>query len=965
MRRNGLIVGPCTGNGAGITVRRGVVLVSAATKGQTEEFSPNEKVNMVLEGLRDPDRITELCRTSGVSTETFSKWRETFLEGGLKQLSKKPHPETSNGSLDKELYGKIIESFPGNILVSRLDDGKILYRSASTQATFGLREHTKEHWMDRNEREVFVAEMKKSGRVNNMLFRARDFDGNEFPAQLSGQLIEHNGRPVSITTSTDLSHVYQLRTDREQADSRLRDAIEAMGDGFVLFDENYNFVMANERYRDMLAPYEVLLAPGTHITDVIGPAVEDLFVKFDTMAEMGIMKTLRQIKVDEPYQTEAHFADGTQKIVNLSRLNDGGLAATFFDITTRRKAESLAKEMLNDIIESLDEGLSLYDSDLRFVMRNGRRYKMLSEQEHDIKIGQHLADVTRFLGESGKIALRKDETPEQWSSYIVEQTKKCTKNIAIEGTDGRLYYLSVHRTKLGGYLLVFRDVTEQLSAEKAQREADTLLKLIVDACPVNFMVSRIEDGSIVYRSQASKVRFGKIDSARSFFLKPEDRLTYLDALLPTGTVDDYPVKFRKGDGSIMDGLTSARVTNYKGEDVIVSSTRDVTDFLKLQLELRHQREIAHQNEKLSALGELLAGVAHELNNPLSVVVGYSLMLKQGLEDPVHRERIDRIGQAAERCARIVKTFLTMARQRPINPVPVSLNDIIETTIDSAGVALRSKGARIVFDLESTLPLVDADEDQLIQVFANLIANARYALAYKGKDGVLTLKTYFDDKLKRVVAEVVDNGPGVPKDLQSRVFEPFFTTKEAGEGTGIGLAFCHRIIDTFGGRLSLKSSPSKGARFIIRLPESVHDTGYFPSLDEFKAGTNNSHRILVVDDEVGVTDMLVDMLEECGFQVDARNDARTALSLLERKSFDAILSDIRMPGCDGETFLKELRASYPQYEGRFAFVTGDVMSPDVADFLHEADVPHIEKPVVPEDLQALIAELCTAREGTEL
>ncbi|MEP1206811.1 MAG: PAS-domain containing protein [Rhizobiaceae bacterium] len=934
------------------------------TDGQAEDFSSDEKVKMVLEGLRDPDRVDELCRAAGISNDTFSKWHDAFLAGGQRQLSEKPCPEASLGGLDEELYGKIVESFPGNILVSGLDDGEILYRSASTQATFGLRERTSEHWMDQNEREVFVSQMKKTGRVNSMLFRARDAEGNEFPAQLSGQLIEHNGRPVSITTSTDLSNVYKLRTDREQADNRLRDAIEALGDGFILYDENDSFVMANERYREMLAPYEASLEHGTHIAEVIGPAVEDGFLKFEPMPELGIMNTLHQIKVDEPYQTEAHFADGSQKIVNLTRLSDGGLAATFFDITTRRNAQILAKEMLSDIIESLDEGLSLYDSDLKFVMRNGRRYEMLSEQQHDIKVGQHLADVTRFLGESGKIALRDGESPEQWSSYIVEQTKQFAKNIAIDGTDGRQYYLSVHRTKLSGYLLVFKDVTEQLQAERAQREADTLLKLIVDACPVNFMVTRVEDGSIIYRSQASKVRFGEIDSARSFFLNPEDRLTYLDALLPTGVVDDYPVKFRKGDGSVMDGLTSARITSYKGEDVIVSSTRDVTDFLQLQLELRHQREIAHQNEKLLALGELLAGVAHELNNPLSVVVGYSLMLKQKVEDPVHRERIDRIGQAAERCARIVKTFLTMARQRPLNPEPVSLNDVIETTIDNAGVALRSKGARIVFDLDSTLPLVDAEEDQLIQVFSNLIANARHALASKGEDGVLTLKTYFDAKLNRVVAEVADNGPGVPDDLKSRIFEPFFTTKEAGEGTGIGLAFCHRIIDTFGGRLSLKSSPSKGARFIIRLPESEHGAGEFSNLDELKARTISSYRILVVDDEVGVTEMLVDLLEEDGFQVDARNDARTALSLLERKSFDAILSDIRMPGCDGETFLKELRASYPQYDGRFAFVTGDVMSPDVADFLRGANVPHIEKPIVPEDLQSLIAKLCTPNEGAE-
>ncbi|MCY6381938.1 ATP-binding protein [Hoeflea prorocentri] len=813
--------------------------MAAKDQEHVRTFSADEKVRLVLESLRADKSVAEQCREVGVPQDIFEQWRNSFLEGGKRQLFEETAPASNSIELDDDLCRMIVESFPANLLVSRPADGKILFRSGSTEATYGKREHTSEHWACQKARRKFVEQLKETGKVDAMFFVGRKFDDTEFPAQLSSRLIEHRDTTISVTTSTDLSRFYAMTEEIEKINARFEEALEA-----------------------------------------------------------------------------------------------------------------------------LDEGLMLYDSELRLELFNERANELFFDGKGRFELGKTFQEICDHFAKTGLLVMPPGLAKEDWARFAEQDVRSLAQNSELTTAAGRLLLGTSHKTDQGGYLLTFRDITEQRKAQEAEREADSLLKLIVDACPVNFMVSRVEDGEIVYRSQASKERFGKIDSARSFFLKPEDRLAYLDALLPTGVVNDYPVKFRKGNGSITDGLTSARVTTYKGNDVIVSSTRDVTEFLKLQEELRHQREIAHQNEKLSALGELLAGVAHELNNPLSVVVGYSMMLKEKLEDPIHRERIDRVSQAAERCARIVKTFLAMARQRPVNPEPLSLNDIIEVAADDAGVAVRSKGARIVFDLNSTLPLVDADEDQLIQVFTNLISNARHALADKGKEGILTLRTYVDDKLNRVVAEVADNGPGVPRELQSRIFEPFFTTKEAGAGTGIGLAFCHRIIDSYGGRLSLKSSPSNGARFIVRLPESARQTGSFAEPGAVGAKAGETRRILVVDDEVSVTDMLVDLLEANGCEVEARNDAQTALSLLERKSFDAILSDIRMPGLDGEAFLKKLKASHSEYDGRLAFVTGDVMSADVADFLKRSGVPHLEKPVVPGDLQALIAELCATGEGLE-
>ena len=629
------------------------------------------------------------------------------------------------------------------------------------------------------------------------------------------------------------------------------------------------------------------------------------------------------------------------------------------DRSDAESANERAQEMLNDIIQSLDEGLSLYDSDLRFVMRNSRRYEMFGQDVSQIPVGRHLADVTRALAETGKIVLAEGETPQMWSDRIVELTKQSAKDIEIPATDGHTYYLSVHRTRLRGYLLVFKDMTEQLRAEKAQRDADLLLRKIVETCPTTFLVSRVEDGRIIYFPPASRERYGGIETTLEFFLDPADRTTYLEALLPTGAVDDYRVQFRRCDGSIMQGLTSARVTDYNGEDVIVSSTRDITDELAMQAELQQQREIAHQNEKLSALGELLAGVAHELNNPLSIVVGYALMLQDKIEDPKQKRQIERIGLAAERCAKIVKTFLAMARQKPANLDSCSLNDILQTALDVAGGGLKASGVEVALELAPDLPPVAADADQMAQVFANLIANAEHALAECGEDGRLTLTTAHDSDADEVVVRVRDNGAGIPADIQARIFEPFFTTKEVGTGTGVGLAFSHRIVAAHGGSLGIESRPGEGATFVVRM--GVAKTPVEPEAAvAVRPPPPGQRSVLVLDDETIVTDLIRDILEENGYLVEAHNDPQRALERLQMQSFDAILSDLKMPGMDGKTFLDRVRETSDRHADRLAFVTGDTMSPQVEAFLEDASIPCLEKPVAPADLVELVGRLCAGR-----
>lgn len=652
---------------------------------------------------------------------------------------------------------------------------------------------------------------------------------------------------------------------------------------------------------------------------------------------------------------EVTFKDGRHYVVERAFTENDGRVVVVTDVTALKRAETRSLEVLNDAIESLDEGLALFDTDLNFVMGNRKYFDLYFNNEPPPDGNENLVSLLNRLFDASVMLIPEGIAKKDYIDRLTGLVGTYRKNETVKLADGTILLASAHQTELDCYLLSFTDITEQRRAEEEQREADLLLRTIVEACPANFLVSRVEDGKIIYCPPASRERFGKIKSTLSFFMHPEDREKYLEALLPTGSLDDYRVQFRRADGSIMQGLTAARITDYKGEDVIVSSTRDISDQLAMQEELEKQREISHQNEKLSALGELLAGVAHELNNPLSIVVGYAQMLEGKLDDPVLSKRVDRIAQAADRSARIVKTFLAMARQKPARIEQCSLNDIVSIAQEIGGYGLRANGVQVVTDFDEALPPVAGDGDQLVQVFTNLIVNAEHALTPLGENGVLVLRSFHDVDNDHSVIEVRDNGPGIAKELQARIFEPFFTTKDVGEGTGVGLAFSHRIIDTHDGVLEVASGPDIGTSFFVRLRAKRPDTTQRPMTDA-PAETLVKQRVLVIDDEPDVGELITDLLTEMGCETTLAPGAREALSLLSDNAFDIIISDFKMPGMNGEEFYAALQKSMPGYMDRIGFVTGDSMGKAVTHFLTESERPHIEKPISRTELEALVRQL---------
>ena len=392
-------------------------------------------------------------------------------------------------------------------------------------------------------------------------------------------------------------------------------------------------------------------------------------------------------------------------------------------------------------------------------------------------------------------------------------------------------------------------------------------------------------------------------------------------------------------------------TRVGGRALFTAHVRDLTQQKEAAHEIARQRDRLYQSEKMSALGSLLAGVAHELNNPLSIVVGQALMLEEDGSGEL-AQRAARIRAAAERCGRIVKSFLAMARQRGPEKKPVNLNETVRAALELVGYGIRSAGIKVTADLAADLPTFSADPDQLGQLITNLIVNAQQALKDVPQPRRLRIQTRHKSAQSRLRLVISDNGPGIPRNLRSRVFEPFFTTKPVGSGTGIGLSICHAIASAHGGSIEVDETPGGGATFTIRLPVVAVDELGLPAQVE-RVPEIARRRALVIDDERDLAELIAEMLTREGFAADVATSGVEALAELRRRSYDLVLSDVRMPGLDGPALLRRLQSEWPALAERVIFVTGDTLGLGAGSVLDKLGRPVIEKPISPDEMRRVI------------
>ena len=372
-------------------------------------------------------------------------------------------------------------------------------------------------------------------------------------------------------------------------------------------------------------------------------------------------------------------------------------------------------------------------------------------------------------------------------------------------------------------------------------------------------------------------------------------------------------------------------------------------------QLQQQQEALLQREKLAAMGSLLASVAHELNNPLAIIVTQADNLREEYGNHPSAELLAEIVQAADRCKRLVQNFLTLARQHPPERAAVDLNALITHTMELLVPSLQVDNIAVHLHLAASLPPLWADPHQLQQVVVNLMTNAWQALRDATTPRQLTLSTRYDPSRTRITFEVVDTGPGIPLALQGRIFEPFFTTKPPGIGTGLGLSLCRGILEGHGGTISVTSAPGQGTTFRIELPTEGEPEAPSAPPDLEALPLARGQTILVVDDELSLTKGLARLLRRDGYSVDTVANGRLALAQLQERAYDLILSDLRMPELDGPGLYQALAQQYPHLLRRFIFLTGDTLSPETLAFFAKHGVLRLTKPFTAMEVRRVIQQ----------
>jgi signal transduction histidine kinase len=370
--------------------------------------------------------------------------------------------------------------------------------------------------------------------------------------------------------------------------------------------------------------------------------------------------------------------------------------------------------------------------------------------------------------------------------------------------------------------------------------------------------------------------------------------------------------------------------------------------IKLRIDLTEQERLQRhliQSEKLASLGETIAGIAHEINNPLTSILTHAQLLNLHRGGPSDEASISAIVLESKRTADLVKNLLAFSRKESKQREVIGINELIKQAVNLKRYQLRVNNIQLISEpCETSYPVL-VTAQQMQQVLLNLLNNAEQALSKSDRQGIIRVEA--GRKGDRVFITVTDNGPGIPPHVMPLIFDPFFTTKNLGEGTGLGLSIAHTLIESHGGTIQAKSEPGKTVFTInlplARSPRAPQENKETQPLPKPARQPTRLGRVLVVDDESSIVDALCEFLDLQNITADKANDGHEALRLLAKHRYDAIVSDIRMPGLDGPQLYERAAEVNPAYRKRFLFMSGDMVRESTQGFVTSLSCPCLSKP----------------------
>jgi PAS domain S-box-containing protein len=749
-------------------------------------------------------------------------------------------------------------------------------------------------------------------------------------AELRGLVRGLDQKDSQLPSDRQMDQLFQIISKSQQG---FRDLIDSFDDILLALSLEGEIRAVNRSFADFvgLSFNEIIGCPlSRFVSDENAISEEELRKAMNRFLERRIWSGLVQVRLKRTgavsyFECMAHAMLRDDKVF--------GITVLARDITAQRRSEA----RFTELFETLQEGIFIVSPDDKIIEVNPALVRMLGYTSKEELLSRKVSDIfvdstqrsvlihevgTQQAPQSREITLRRKD------GHVITCLNTST---AVRDTSGRVVR----------YQGALADITERLAIEKRLYQQQEFARRLVDSFPdLVFVVDSQRCFTFVGPKVKEVLGYEPSEMVGQLFgerAHPEERaevLAIFDALVEgrrNFASIETRVRHKSGEWRrIRSHLSPLFDVNGQIEGIVISG-RDITEVKRLEEQLI-------QAEKLAAMGQMLAGVAHELNNPLTAILGASELLRDrvGVDENIQRQ-LDMTHRQARRAARIVQNLLEFSRPASPQKKPLDLNAVIDRTLQLHEHSLRRNAIEVDFSSSPGLSQTIGDANQLIQVFLNLISNAEYAIREIRPSGRIQIR--LGQRGSRVFASVQDDGGGIkPEDLP-KIFDPFFTTKRPGGGTGLGLSICLSIIREHGGDIEAEALPAGGAAFTVFLPtapvneheptasqrDSDASSGEImaPTLDLLKG-----RKILVVDDEESIRMLLAEGLAAQGLKVDCAATAEEALGFVLQTKYDGILCDLHLsgtgPNSDGYSVAQRLKIASGPHKPELIYMSGEVI-----------------------------------------
>ena len=660
-------------------------------------------------------------------------------------------------------------------------------------------------------REVFEQDLRTTHEI-----QALTTAGKTIWLSATGARIIHEDRLAGLICFTDITERKEAEDKLRRSEERYRTILEQMEDAYFEVDLGGHLTFVNDSVcRDLGYTREELI--GMSYKRFTAPEdIENVFRVFNEVYRTGMpnkgfsWKTIRKDGVQG-------FAETSVSLVRNEKGEIIGFRGVGRDVTERRQAEEKlrqSRERYRALFESSIVGAVVVDAEtMEILMANQAALKMFGFTSPEAGINLFSFSPPEDIQKNFELLVKE----------VFEKNTRESTDLQALTRDGRKLWVNVTGARITfkgrpAALLSFTDITKRKQVEEALRTSEEKYRTLFDNMVTGTVVLDAETMKVLMANQAALRMFGFNSAEESLkvnpldFLSPDKKERVLQiakqTLMEGSSREAHDVRALTKDGREIWISTLASKISHEGRLAWLVSFVDIT-------EQKRQRERLMMTDRLVALGELAAGTAHELNNPLTSVIGFSqLLLDKNIPDDI-REDVKLIHEQAQRAANVTKNLLTFARKHTPIKQRCQINKLIEDTLKLRAYELKANNIEVVKQLAPDLPEVMADAFQMQQVFFNIIINAEYFMIEAHKRGTLTITTKKLDNT--VLISFADDGPGIPPENLRCIFDPFFTTKEPGKGTGLGLSICHGTVTEHGGQIYAESEPGRGATFFIELP----------------------------------------------------------------------------------------------------------------------------------------------------